>query len=75
VVVVPAGLLSEVTVAVRLTVAPAAAGLGVAVRVVDVESTPGGGGVGAEEPPQPMRKETIARVRAEVAIRMGRLSL
>jgi hypothetical protein len=56
--VMPEGLFMEVTVAVKVTAAPALAGFGVAVRTVVVRRTSGGGGVEEpEEPPQPARRE------------------
>jgi hypothetical protein len=61
----------EVTVAVKVTAAPALAGFGVAVRTVVVVRTPGGGGVEEpEEPPQPARREKVASAVSARPIRM-----
>ena len=63
--------LEEVTVAVRVMVAPALAGLGDAVSVIEVDDMPGGVVVeGAEELPQPMQKERVASARSASAERM-----
>ena len=61
----------SVTVAVRLTLAPAVAGLGVAVRTVVVVCVPVGGGVlGALDPPQPKSKDNPAKARSSGAARI-----
>jgi hypothetical protein len=59
-----AGLLVDVTVAERLTVAPAVTGFGVTVRTMVVGSTPGVVMVlGELEPPQPKRKRRLAKAK------------
>jgi hypothetical protein len=64
-----------VTVAVKVTAAPALAGFGVAVRTVVVVRTPGGGGVeDPEEPLQPVRRKKVASAVNTRAIRMNRSS-
>lgn len=68
---VPAELPVEVTTAARVTAAPAAAGLGVAVRVVVVARTPAGGEMKElEDPLQPERRERQARTASVNPVRM-----
>ena len=66
-----AGLLVEVTVAERLTVAPAIAGFGATVRTVVVGSMPGVVMVlGELEPPQPKRKKALAKAKIDGTTRI-----
>jgi hypothetical protein len=63
-----------VTVALRVTVAPAVTGFGIALRTVVVCSTPGTVVVlGELEPPQPRRKRKPVKAMFEAATRIKRV--